>query len=74
MSILGLEVLFMPEFTRNEITISYTDEGAGRPVVLLHGHTLDRRIWLPVVPHPQTMTCPFKASMAFCIFFFRLTF
>lgn len=41
----------MPEFTHDEVTISYTDEGAGRPVVLLHGHTLDRRIWLPVVPH-----------------------
>lgn len=40
----------MPEFTRNEITISYTDEGVGRAVVLLHGHTLDRRVWLPVVP------------------------
>lgn len=40
----------MPEFTRSEITISYTDEGVGRPVVLLHGHTLDRRVWLPVVP------------------------
>ncbi len=41
----------MPEFTHDEVTISYTDEGTGRPVVLLHGHTLDRRVWLPVVPH-----------------------
>jgi len=40
----------MPEFTRDEVTISFSDEGAGRPVVLLHGHTLDRRVWLPVVP------------------------
>ena len=41
----------MPEFTRDEVTISFSDEGAGRPVVLLHGHTLDRMVWLPVVPH-----------------------
>jgi pimeloyl-ACP methyl ester carboxylesterase len=40
----------MPEFTRDEVTISFSDEGAGRAVVLLHGHTLDRRVWLPVVP------------------------
>jgi len=47
----GLEVLSMPEVTSGEVTISFSDEGAGRPVVLLHGHTLDRRVWLPVVPH-----------------------
>ncbi len=41
----------MPEFSRDEVTISFSDEGTGRPVVLLHGHTLDRRVWLPVVPH-----------------------
>ncbi len=46
----GLEVLSMPEFTHDQVTISFSDEGAGRPVVLLHGHTLDRRVWLPVVP------------------------
>jgi len=40
----------LSEITNHEVTISYTDEGAGRPVVLLHGHTLDRRIWLPIVP------------------------
>ncbi len=40
----------MPEFTRDGVTISFSDEGAGRAVVLLHGHTLDRRVWLPVVP------------------------
>lgn len=40
----------MPEVTHDDITISYSDEGVGQPVVLLHGHTLDRRAWLPVVP------------------------
>ena len=41
----------MPELVNDGVTISYTDEGVGRPVVLLHGHTLDRRAWLPAVPH-----------------------
>lgn len=41
----------MPEITNDQVTISFTDEGSGRAVVLLHGHTLDRRVWLPVVPH-----------------------
>jgi len=41
----------MPEVLNNKVTISYTDEGAGQPVVLLHGHTLDRRVWLPATPH-----------------------
>lgn len=41
----------MPEILNDDVTISYTDEGAGHPVVLLHGHTLDRRVWLPAVPH-----------------------
>jgi len=41
----------MPEVLNHDVTISYSDEGAGRPVVLLHGHTLDRRVWLPVMPH-----------------------
>ena len=44
----GLEVLPMPEFTRDEVTISFSDEGSGDPVLLLHGHTLDRRVWDPV--------------------------
>lgn len=41
----------MPSIDRDDVRISYTDEGAGRPVLLLHGHTLDRRAWLTVVPH-----------------------
>lgn len=40
----------MPQVSNDNVTISYSDEGSGRPVVLLHGHTLDRRVWLPVVP------------------------
>ncbi len=39
----------MPELCRDGVTISYSDEGVGRAVVLLHGHTLDRRVWLPVL-------------------------
>lgn len=41
----------MPDITNDQVTISFSDEGPGRPVVLLHGHTLDRRVWLPVLPH-----------------------
>lgn len=44
----------MPEITRDDVSISFTDEGVGRPVLLLHGHTLDRRAWLTVVPHLLT--------------------
>lgn len=44
----------MPEITRHDVSISFTDEGVGRPVLLLHGHTLDRRAWLTVVPHLLT--------------------
>ncbi len=39
----------MPQVVRDAVTISYSDEGAGQPVVLLHGHTLDRRVWNPIV-------------------------
>ncbi len=33
-----------------DIEIFYLDEGEGRPVLLLHGHTLDHRIWDDVTP------------------------
>jgi pimeloyl-ACP methyl ester carboxylesterase len=39
----------MPEIANANVSISYSDDGAGPAVVLLHGHTLDRRIWLPVL-------------------------
>lgn len=29
--------------------LAYDDEGAGRPVVLLHGLTFDRRTWRPII-------------------------
>jgi pimeloyl-ACP methyl ester carboxylesterase len=38
----------MPEITRNDVTISYDDEGAGAAVLLIHGHTLDRRVFAEV--------------------------
>ena len=40
----------MPEVIREEVTLYYEDEGSGSPVLLIHGHTLDRRLWDPVVP------------------------
>jgi len=40
----------MPEVVRNAVTISFSDEGRGPAVILLHGHTLDRRVWDPIVP------------------------
>lgn len=35
--------------TVNGIGIGYDDEGAGRPVVLVHGHPFDRSLWRPQV-------------------------
>jgi pimeloyl-ACP methyl ester carboxylesterase len=29
--------------------LAYDDEGAGTPVVLLHGLTFDRRSWRPII-------------------------
>ena len=40
----------MPEVTRDDVTLHYEDEGSGAPVLLIHGHTQDRRIWDPVMP------------------------
>jgi len=40
----------MPETTNGDVTIFYQDEGSGTPVLLIHGHTSDRRTWDPVVP------------------------
>lgn len=40
----------MPEATNGDVTIYYEDEGSGQPVFLIHGHTMDGRIWDPVVP------------------------
>ncbi len=36
----------MPTFrTTDDVTLSYTDEGAGRPVVLIHGYTAPASSW-----------------------------
>ena len=32
-------------FTRDGVTFHVVEEGSGEPVVLLHGHTLDLRVW-----------------------------
>jgi 3-oxoadipate enol-lactonase len=40
----------MPESTNGDVTIYYEDEGSGAPVLLIHGHTMDRRIWDQVMP------------------------
>jgi pimeloyl-ACP methyl ester carboxylesterase len=40
----------MPEVTNGDVTIFFEDEGDGTAVLLIHGHTLDRRIWNPVMP------------------------
>ena len=40
----------MPEAINGDVTIFFEDEGAGTAVLLIHGHTLDRRVWDPVVP------------------------
>jgi pimeloyl-ACP methyl ester carboxylesterase len=40
----------MPQATNGDVTIYYEDEGSGAPVLLIHGHTMDQRIWDPVVP------------------------
>ena len=40
----------MPKATNGDITLHYEDEGSGEPVLLIHGHTMDRRIWDPVMP------------------------
>ena len=40
----------MPEATNGDVRLYYEDEGSGPPVLLIHGHTLDRRLWDPVMP------------------------
>jgi pimeloyl-ACP methyl ester carboxylesterase len=40
----------MPHTTNGDVTLHYKDEGSGSPVLLIHGHTMDQRIWDPVVP------------------------
>ena len=40
----------MPEAHNGDVSLFFEDEGDGRPVLLIHGHTLDRRVWGPVMP------------------------
>jgi pimeloyl-ACP methyl ester carboxylesterase len=41
----------MPELQRDDVTIHFADQGRGQPIIMVHGHTLDRRIFDPVVAH-----------------------
>ena len=36
--------------TGDGVRLHYLDEGEGRPVLAIHGHTLDHRVWDDVVP------------------------
>jgi pimeloyl-ACP methyl ester carboxylesterase len=40
----------MPYARNGEVEIYYEDEGAGQPVLLIHGHTFDHRAWDWVAP------------------------
>src|SRR4051812_45973878 len=37
----------MPHIDLDTITMAYTDEGAGEPLVLIHGYPLSSELWLP---------------------------
>src|SRR6476469_3656708 len=39
----------MATATDSATTLAYDDEGAGTPVVLVHGLTFDRRTWRPII-------------------------
>ncbi len=39
----------MPNFENNGVTIQYEDKGEGIPLLLIHGHTLDHRVFSPLV-------------------------
>jgi pimeloyl-ACP methyl ester carboxylesterase len=40
----------MPEAINGDVNIHYEDEGSGQPLLLIHGHTSDWRIWDPMMP------------------------
>jgi len=39
----------MPQLVRDDVTIHYEDQGSGRPVLLIHGHTLDQTVFDDIV-------------------------
>lgn len=39
----------MPEVRNGDVALHYLDEGNGATVLLIHGHTQDRRIWDPLM-------------------------
>jgi pimeloyl-ACP methyl ester carboxylesterase len=41
----------MSKVSLDGITVGYTDEGSGEPLVLVHGHPFDRSMWHPQVAH-----------------------
>jgi pimeloyl-ACP methyl ester carboxylesterase len=40
----------MPEVQLDDLKLFYNDEGQGKPILLIHGHTLDQRIWDQMAP------------------------
>jgi len=40
----------MPQVERDGVTISYLDQGQGPALLLIHGHTLDHRVWEAAMP------------------------
>lgn len=40
----------MPEVSSGEVRLHFLDEGTGPPLLLIHGHTLDHRVWDWVAP------------------------
>ena len=43
----------MPEASNGDVKIFFEDEGDGEAVLLIHGHTMDRRIWNAMMPDLQ---------------------
>lgn len=40
----------MPYARNDDVELYYQDEGTGRPLLLIHGHTLDHRVWDLIAP------------------------
>lgn len=47
----------MPYARNEDVEIHYEDEGDGPPVLLIHGHTLDQRVWDAITPGLRQCGC-----------------